>query len=84
LGAREGIEVLTARHSTVCAGGFTLRGPLPAVAMFFPEARARCHAALRIYHDRGLAPVKALALDTGVNGTLGLPFVRTSPDHGTA
>ena len=52
--------------------------------MFHPEARARYDVALTMYHDQGLIPAKTLAFDDGVNVTLGLPFVRTSPDHGTA
>jgi 4-hydroxythreonine-4-phosphate dehydrogenase len=52
--------------------------------MFHPEARARYDAALTMYHDQGLIPIKALDFARGVNVTLGLPFVRTSPDHGTA
>ena len=52
--------------------------------MFHPKARARYDVALTMYHDQGLIPAKTLAFDDGVNVTLGLPFVRTSPDHGTA
>jgi 4-hydroxythreonine-4-phosphate dehydrogenase len=52
--------------------------------MFHPAARARYDAALCMYHDQALIPAKALAFDEAVNVTLGLPFVRTSPDHGTA
>ena len=52
--------------------------------MFHAKARARYDVALTMYHDQGLIPVKTLAFDDGVNVTLGLPFVRTSPDHGTA
>ena len=52
--------------------------------MFHASARARYDVALTMYHDQGLIPVKTLAFDEGVNVTLGLPFVRTSPDHGTA
>ena len=52
--------------------------------MFHPAARARYDVALTMYHDQGLIPAKTLAFDDGVNVTLGLPFVRTSPDHGTA
>ncbi len=52
--------------------------------MFHADARARYDVALTMYHDQGLIPVKTLAFDEGVNVTLGLPFVRTSPDHGTA
>ena len=64
--------------------GFDLRGPLPADTMFHPAARARYDAALCAYHDQALIPIKTLDFAGGVNVTLGLPFVRTSPDHGTA
>jgi 4-hydroxythreonine-4-phosphate dehydrogenase len=66
------------------AEGIDARGPQPADTMFRPEARRGYDAALCMYHDQALIPVKTLALDEGVNVTLGLPFVRTSPDHGTA
>lgn len=61
-----------------------VRGPLPADTMFHEEARARYDAALCMYHDQALIPIKTLAFWDGVNITLGLPIVRTSPDHGTA
>lgn len=66
------------------AGGIDAVGPLPADTMFHERARARYDAALCMYHDQALVPLKTLAFDEGVNVTLGLPFVRTSPDHGTA
>ena len=66
------------------AEGIDAVGPLPADTMFHAKARARYDVALTMYHDQGLIPVKTLAFDEGVNVTLGLPFVRTSPDHGTA
>jgi 4-hydroxythreonine-4-phosphate dehydrogenase len=66
------------------ADGIDARGPLPADTMFHAEARARYDAALCMYHDQALIPIKTLAFDHAVNVTLGLPFVRTSPDHGTA
>lgn len=66
------------------AEGIAAFGPLPADTMFHGEARARYDAALCMYHDQALIPVKTLAFDDTVNVTLGLPFVRTSPDHGTA
>jgi 4-hydroxythreonine-4-phosphate dehydrogenase len=62
----------------------TVLGPLPADTMFHKEARARYDAALCMYHDQALIPLKTLAFWDGVNVTLGLPIVRTSPDHGTA
>ncbi len=64
--------------------GIDARGPLPADTLFHAGARTRYDAALCMYHDQALIPVKTLAFDTAVNVTLGLPFVRTSPDHGTA
>jgi 4-hydroxythreonine-4-phosphate dehydrogenase len=64
--------------------GIDAFGPLPADTMFHTAARARYDAALCMYHDQALIPAKALAFDQAVNVTLGLPFIRTSPDHGTA
>lgn len=64
--------------------GLAVTGPHPADALFTPRARATYDAALCMYHDQALIPVKALDFDEGVNVTLGLPIVRTSPDHGTA
>jgi 4-hydroxythreonine-4-phosphate dehydrogenase len=64
--------------------GMAIRGPLPADTLFHPAARARYDAAVCCYHDQALIPIKTLDFDGGVNVTLGLPFVRTSPDHGTA
>lgn len=66
------------------ADGIDARGPLPADTMFHAKARASYDAALCMYHDQALIPIKTLAFDNAVNVTLGLPFVRTSPDHGTA
>ena len=66
------------------AEGFDLKGPLPADTMFHGRARAGYDVAVCAYHDQALIPIKTLAFDDGVNVTLGLPFIRTSPDHGTA
>ena len=66
------------------SAGIDARGPLPADTMFHAAARARYDAALCMYHDQALIPIKTLAFDHAVNVTLGLPFIRTSPDHGTA
>jgi 4-hydroxythreonine-4-phosphate dehydrogenase len=66
------------------AAGIEARGPLPADTLFHAAARASYDAALAMYHDQALIPIKTLAFDHAVNVTLGLPFVRTSPDHGTA
>lgn len=64
--------------------GINAFGPLPADTMFHPQARATYDTAICMYHDQALIPAKALAFDETVNVTLGLPFIRTSPDHGTA
>ncbi len=66
------------------AQGLNLAGPLSADTMFHPAARSRYDAAVCMYHDQALIPIKTLDFAGGVNLTLGLPFVRTSPDHGTA
>jgi 4-hydroxythreonine-4-phosphate dehydrogenase len=66
------------------ARGIDARGPLPPDTLFSPTARRGFDAALCMYHDQALIPIKALEFDQAVNVTLGLPFVRTSPDHGTA
>jgi 4-hydroxythreonine-4-phosphate dehydrogenase len=66
------------------AAGITTQGPLPADTAFHPEARTTYDAILCMYHDQALIPVKTLDFHGGVNVTLGLPFIRTSPDHGTA
>jgi 4-hydroxythreonine-4-phosphate dehydrogenase len=66
------------------ADGIDARGPLPADTMFHEAARKTYDCAVCMYHDQALIPIKTLAFDDGVNVTLGLPFIRTSPDHGTA
>jgi 4-hydroxythreonine-4-phosphate dehydrogenase len=81
---REEIELIAPALDRLRAEGLEIAGPLPADTMFHAEARARYDAALTMYHDQGLIPLKALDFARGVNVTLGLPFVRTSPDHGTA
>jgi 4-hydroxythreonine-4-phosphate dehydrogenase len=70
--------------AALVAEGIDARGPLPADTMFHEAARTSYDAALCMYHDQALIPIKTLAFDHAVNVTLGLPFVRTSPDHGTA
>lgn len=64
--------------------GIDVTGPLPADTMFHPAARAKYDCAICMYHDQALISIKTIAFDDGVNVTLGLPFIRTSPDHGTA
>jgi 4-hydroxythreonine-4-phosphate dehydrogenase len=77
-------DVVAAAVAELRALGISARGPLAADTMFHAEARAGYDAALCMYHDQALIPIKTVAFDTAVNVTLGLPFVRTSPDHGTA
>lgn len=81
---REEIDVIAPAIAELRARGIDASGPYPADTMFHAAARARYDAALCPTHDQALIPIKTLAFDRGVNVTLGLPFVRTSPDHGTA
>ncbi len=81
---REEIDVIAPAIKALREEGIDAFGPLPADTMFHARARDSYDVALTMYHDQGLIPVKTLAFDEGVNVTLGLPFVRTSPDHGTA
>ncbi|QYJ06636.1 4-hydroxythreonine-4-phosphate dehydrogenase PdxA [Qipengyuania flava] len=80
----EEARIITPAIETLVSEGFSVTGPHPADALFTPRARATYDAALAMYHDQALVPLKALDFDEGVNVTLGLPIVRTSPDHGTA
>jgi 4-hydroxythreonine-4-phosphate dehydrogenase len=77
-------DIVAPAIAALQAEGIDIRGPLPADTMFHAAARASYDAALAMYHDQALIPIKTLAFDSAVNVTLGLPFVRTSPDHGTA
>jgi 4-hydroxythreonine-4-phosphate dehydrogenase len=81
---REEIDIITPAIEAARAQGLDVTGPHPADTMFHAAARATYDAAICMYHDQALIPFKTLAFDEGVNITLGLPFVRTSPDHGTA
>ena len=81
---REEIEIIEPAIRALQAAGIDAEGPLPPDTMFHAGARRRYDAQLCMYHDQALIPIKTLAFDSGVNVTLGLPFVRTSPDHGTA
>ncbi|MGG5818486.1 4-hydroxythreonine-4-phosphate dehydrogenase PdxA [Falsiroseomonas sp. HW251] len=81
---REDIEVVAPAVAALRAEGLAVRGPLPADTLFTPRARAGYDCALCMYHDQALIPVKTLDMDGGVNVTLGLSIIRTSPDHGTA
>ncbi len=77
-------DIIEPAIKTLFADGIHVTGPHSADTMFHREAREAYDAALTMYHDQALIPVKTLAFDTGVNVTLGLAFIRTSPDHGTA
>ncbi|MCX8999026.1 4-hydroxythreonine-4-phosphate dehydrogenase PdxA [Rhizobiaceae bacterium BDR2-2] len=81
---REDQDIIHPAISRLRAEGIDAFGPLPADTMFHDEARARYDVAVCMYHDQALIPAKALGFDDTVNVTLGLPFIRTSPDHGTA
>jgi 4-hydroxythreonine-4-phosphate dehydrogenase len=80
----EDLTVVRPAVERLKAEGIDARGPLPADSLFHQAARASYDVALAMYHDQALIPIKTLAFDHAVNVTLGLPFVRTSPDHGTA
>ncbi|MCS6986695.1 MAG: 4-hydroxythreonine-4-phosphate dehydrogenase PdxA [Sphingomonadaceae bacterium] len=81
---REEAEVIVPAIEALRAEGIEVTGPHSADALFHAAARAGYDAALCMYHDQALIPVKTLYFDEGVNMTLGLPILRTSPDHGTA
>ncbi len=81
---REEIDLIAPVLDRLRAEGMALAGPMPADTMFHAAARVRYDAAIGMYHDQALIPIKTIAFDDGVNVTLGLPFIRTSPDHGTA
>lgn len=81
---REEIDLIRPAIEQLRAEGIDVVGPLAADTMFHPRARATYDAALCLYHDQALIPLKTLYFDEGVNITLGLPIIRTAPDHGTA
>jgi 4-hydroxythreonine-4-phosphate dehydrogenase len=81
---REEIDIIAPAIEAARAKGLDVTGPHPADTMFYPAARSAYDAAICMYHDQALVPFKTLAFEEGVNVTLGLPFIRTSPDHGTA
>lgn len=81
---REEINIISPAIAELRSLGIDARGPFPADTLFHKAARQQYDAALCMYHDQALIPIKTLAFDTGVNVTLGLPYIRTSPDHGTA
>src|SRR5690606_11586882 len=80
----EEIEIIAPAVEALRAEGIDATGPHPADTLFAPRKRATYVIALAMIHDQGMVPLKALDVDQGVNVTLGLPIVRTSPDHGTA
>ncbi|MGI9350385.1 MAG: 4-hydroxythreonine-4-phosphate dehydrogenase PdxA [Rhizobiaceae bacterium] len=80
----EEVETIIPAVEELKAKGFNVKGPLPADTMFHPSARQTYDVAVCMYHDQALIPAKMLGFEDAVNVTLGLPFIRTSPDHGTA
>jgi len=89
--AGEGGEMGTEEITTITPAverarqrGFDVEGPIPADTLFYYAFRGEYDAVVAMYHDQGLAPLKMIGFESGINWTLGLPFIRTSPDHGTA
>lgn len=80
----EEMEIIAPAIAEAAAAGIAVTGPFSADTLFHADARSSYDAVVAMYHDQALIPLKTLAFDRGVNVTLGLPFVRTSPDHGTA
>jgi len=81
---RDEIEIIAPAVQRLAAAGIAAAGPLSADTLFHPPSWRRFDAVIAMYHDQALIPIKTVAFDRAVNVTLGLPFVRTSPDHGTA
>ena len=81
---REDVEIIGPAIADALAEGIDAVGPLPGDTLFYPPHWRQYDAVLAMYHDQALIPIKTVAFDSGVNVTLGLPIVRTSPDHGTA
>ncbi len=80
----EEITTISPVIRTMQQRGFDVTGPLSGDTVFYYALKGEFDAVVAMYHDQGLAPLKAIAFDSGINWTLGLPFIRTSPDHGTA
>lgn len=80
----EEISIIAPAVARAAQRGFEVSGPWSADALFYHVYRGDYDAVVAMYHDQGLAPLKMVAFESGVNWTLGLPFIRTSPDHGTA
>lgn len=81
---REDVDIIRPAVKALQRAGLDVHGPLPGDTVFHEAAAGAYDAVVAMYHDQGLAPLKLIAFDSGVNVTLGLPIVRTSPDHGTA
>jgi 4-hydroxythreonine-4-phosphate dehydrogenase len=81
---REEIEVISPALAELAAAGVTVSGPHAADTLFRASARKGYDVVIAMYHDQALIPVKTIAFESAVNVTLGLPLIRTSPDHGTA
>jgi 4-hydroxythreonine-4-phosphate dehydrogenase len=81
---REEIEIINPAVAQLRAEGIAVEGPLPADTLFYPAHWTRYDTVIAMYHDQALIPIKTVAFEDAVNVTLGLPIVRTSPDHGTA
>ncbi|HEV7346289.1 MAG TPA: 4-hydroxythreonine-4-phosphate dehydrogenase PdxA [Devosia sp.] len=81
---REELEIVAPAVAQLQSEGIGVEGPLPADTLFYPTHWARYDAVVAMYHDQALIPIKTVAFEEAVNVTLGLPIVRTSPDHGTA
>jgi 4-hydroxythreonine-4-phosphate dehydrogenase len=81
---REDIDLIAPAVTAARAEGIDATGPLPGDTVFMQARRGRYDLVVAQYHDQGLIPIKLLGVEDGVNVTAGLPFVRTSPDHGTA
>ena len=77
-------EIIAPAIAAARQRGLEVVGPLPGDTVFHQALRGDFDVVVAMYHDQGLGPLKTVAFDTGVNWTLGLPFIRTSPDHGTA
>jgi 4-hydroxythreonine-4-phosphate dehydrogenase len=80
----EDLDIVAPAVEALRAEGIAVRGPLPADTLFHAAARTTYDCAICMYHDQALIPIKTIAFEDAVNVTLGLPFIRTSPDHGTA
>jgi 4-hydroxythreonine-4-phosphate dehydrogenase len=80
----EELDVIAPAVAELVFENLDVEGPFPADTLFYPPHWRRYHAVIAMYHDQALIPIKTIAFDKAVNMTLGLPIVRTSPDHGTA